>query len=431
MALKSQFREHGCENFQPQIFLVAQSICSSLYDTYLVVESLNEAERDLIFWLAVSGDSIPMTLYHFSEFLVRLQALPFQAGLPVIEEAPRPSFPLVAPQLAERFLQQVGGIEALVGRQKRLQGLPAIQRQVLVAAQQDILLALDVAPLRACKPGVFALSHCVERLTQMTHDVELVQQDGRLGRFIVRRVAKRLPHVHHRQTDATGLLLAQPIIELVHAGLRAILAAKPDRSAPDQVADDDAVGVTLSDRDFVDADGLGARRTRFLQLGGHVLLVQFLDGVPVQMQFFGDILDAARATAAPDIPGKPLGAERIVGQEVELLPPHLAATPAENPPNLDFEVDPRVAARQIAHSTCRAVVPTRVRSTAFLADCFFERRTRVMTRAIGSPKMPCTSSCGRKPANRYASKRRLCLSKVAIAKSYQFPQPYQSAETRI
>ena len=114
-----------------------------------------------------------------------------------------------------------------------------------------------------------------------------------------------------------------------------------------------------------------------------------------------------------------------------MLPPHLAATSAENPPNLDVEIDPRVAAGQIAHSTCRMVVPTRVRSTAFFAGCFFERRTRVTTRAIGSPKIPRTSSCGRKPANRYASRRRLCLRKVAIAKSYQFPQQYQPAETRI
>ncbi len=250
-------------------------------DANLVVESFDEAERDLVFWSAVSGDSIPMTLDHLGEFLVRLQALPLQADLPVIEEAPRPPFPLVAPQLAERFLQQVGGIEALIGRQKRLQGLPAIQRQVLAVAQQDVLLPLDVAPPRACEPGVLALSHFVERIIQMAHDVELIEQDGRLGRSIVRRVAEGFPHVHHRQTNATGLLLAQPVIELVHAGLRASIKAKPDRPAPDQEASDDAVGVAFSDRDFVDADGFGARRTRSLQLGEHVLFVQLLDGVVV------------------------------------------------------------------------------------------------------------------------------------------------------
>jgi hypothetical protein len=110
MASKSQFREHRREDFQPQIFLVAQSIRTSLDDTDLVVEPFDEAERDLVFWLAIGVNSIPMTLDHLSEFLVWFQALPLQAGLPVFEETPRPSFPLVAPQLAERFLQQVGSI---------------------------------------------------------------------------------------------------------------------------------------------------------------------------------------------------------------------------------------------------------------------------------------------------------------------------------
>ena len=417
MASKSQFREHGREDFQPQIFLVAQPIRTSLDDSDLLVESLDEAERDLVVWLAVGGDSMPMTLDHLGKFLVRLQA-----GLPVLEEAPRPSFSPVAPQLAERFFQQVGGIEALVGRQQRLQGLPAIQRQVLVVAQQDILLARDGAPLRACEPGVFALPHLVQRIIEVAQDVERVEQYRRLGCARRSGVAEGLPPVHHRQTDALGLLLAQPVIELIHAGLRAILSAKPDRSAPDQVAHHDAVRVPLADRDFVEADRLGARRTRSLQLGGHVRLVQFLDGVPVQMQLVGDIRDAARAAAASDMPGKPLGIERVVGQEVEPLPPHLGATSAENSPNLEFQIDTRVAAGQIAHSPPRAVVPARMRSTTFLADCFFERRTRVTPR---------TSSCGRKPANRYASRRRVCLRKVAIAESCQILRQCQTAESRM
>jgi hypothetical protein len=108
---------------------------------------------------------------------------------------------------------------------------------------------------------------------------------------------------------------------------------------------------------------------------------------------------------------------------------HLAATSAQNPPNLEFQIDPRVAAGQIADAPRRAVVPTRVRSTTLLADGFFERRTSVMTRAFESPKTPRTPS-GRKPANWYASRRRLRLRKVAIAKSCQFPRHLQTVETR-
>jgi hypothetical protein len=58
-------------------------------------------------------------------------------------------------------------------------------------------------------------------------------------------------------------------------------------------------------------------------------------------------------------------------------------------------------------------------ATSF-ADRFFERRTSVMTRADESPKTPRTDSSGRKPANRYASSRRLCLGEIAIEKTLRF-----------
>jgi hypothetical protein len=146
------------------------------------------------------------------------------------------------------------------------------------------------------------------------------------------------------------------------------------------------------------------------------------------MQFFGDILEGARATAPAHMPGEPLRIERIVGKEVQMLPLHLAAMPAQNPSNLEFQIDPSVATGQVAHTPCRSVVPTRLRSTTFLADGFFERRTSVTMRAFESPKTPRTNSCGRKPSNRYASRRRLCLGEVAIAKSCQFPKRRQSME---
>jgi hypothetical protein len=265
----------------------------------------------------------------------------------------------------------------------------------------------------------------------MAHDVKLVVQDGGLGRSFDGCIVERLPHVHDRQTDAARFLLAQPVVELVHAGFRTILAAEPDRPAPNQVAHHDAVAVPLANRNLVDADSLRAWGSRALQLRLHVLLVEFLDGAPVQIQFLGDILEGARATTPTDKPGKPLGVERVVGEKVEMFAPHLTVARAAQPSNLELQVDPRVAAGQVSCLSGRAVVPTRMHATTFLADGFFRRRTRRMTRAFESPKTPRTDSSGRKPANRYASRRRLRLREVAIAKSCQFPQPYQTAETRI
>jgi hypothetical protein len=58
-----------------------------------------------------------------------------------------------------------------------------------------------------------------------------------------------------------------------------------------------------------------------------------------------------------------------------------------------------------------------MRSTATIADRFFERRLRAMTRAFGSPKTPRTVGSGRNPGNAYASQsRRDRFAVLAIAK---------------
>src|ERR1019366_6750429 len=101
----SECRQHACKHFQAEIFLVAQAVGATLEDANLVVEAFDKAERDLVLRLAVGGDAVPMTVDHLGELLVGFEPLPFQAGAPVLEEAPRPSLALVVPELSEGFLQ--------------------------------------------------------------------------------------------------------------------------------------------------------------------------------------------------------------------------------------------------------------------------------------------------------------------------------------
>jgi hypothetical protein len=155
-----------------------------------------------------------------------------------------------------------------------------------------------------------------------------------------------------------------------------------------------------TDRDFVDADGLRPGYAGTLELFGHVLLVQRFDRVPVQLEFSGYITHRRLSAAASDVPCKPLGVERIVSQEVEVLGLHRAACSAVEPASLDAQPDPRIAARQVTHPSSLAIVPARLRLPAAPADCFFPRRTSETTRAFGSPNTPLIVACGRKPGNR-------------------------------
>src|ERR1700745_593369 len=138
----------------------------------------------------------------------------------------------------------------------------------------------------------------------------------------------------------------------------------------------------------------------------------------------GHILDRRRAAATADIIGKALGVERIVGQKVEPLPLHLATAATVEAPHLQFQKNPRVAARQIAHPPHLAIVPAHLDATATPASRFFERRLSLMTRAIGSPKTPHTVGSGRKPGKQYAShSRRLRLARPAIHPGCQIAEP--------
>lgn len=86
----SEHRQHARQYLEPQIFFIAQPVRPPLEDADLVVQSLDEAERDLVLGLAISGDAIPMTIDHLGELLEGFEPLSFKARAPVLEEAPRP-----------------------------------------------------------------------------------------------------------------------------------------------------------------------------------------------------------------------------------------------------------------------------------------------------------------------------------------------------
>ena len=112
-----------------------------------------------------------------------------------------------------------------------------------------------------------------------------------------------------------------------------------------KVADHNAIAVALADRDFVDADRLGARRAGPRDLGPHVLHLQRLDRVPVELQFLGDIADRGLRAAAPDVEGKAFGEVRIVRQKIQPFALHGAATPARHAPHFEFQNNPQSGTR--------------------------------------------------------------------------------------
>src|SRR5215475_5277562 len=191
----------------------------------------------------------------------------------------------------------------------------------------------------------------------MLYDVELVVENGRLRRILLRRREERLPHVHDGQLDLPGTPFAQGCEELIHALLGPVFAAEPDGPAPFEVAHHDAVGMALADRDLVNADRLRLRLTGALELLAHVLHLQRLDGLPIEKVFLGHILDRGCSTATANVESKALGVERVVGEPVKSFLLHVPTTPAIHTAHIELKVDPRPPAGKVSHQPRFAVIP--------------------------------------------------------------------------
>ncbi len=205
-----------------------------------------------------------------------------------------------------------------------------------------------------------------------------------------RSVFKGFPHVHDRKPYPSDLLGSEPFKEELEALLRTVGAPEPDGPPPLQIGDDDPVAVALTDGDLVNADRLGPGIAGTAELLPHILFFQNVDRLVVQMQLLGNILDRGSTATLAYVIGKSLGVEWIVGQEGKLLLFHLATPSAQNTPDFQFEVNPRVATGEVADQAKLAVVEGPVCRTATSTDCFFCRRVNRMTRALGSPKIPDT-----------------------------------------
>jgi len=321
--------------------------------------------------MAVGRDALPMPLDHLGKFLVGLEPLPLERRLPVVEEPTRPAFRLVTPQLTKGLLQKIGRIQPLVGPKKLPERLTSRKIQVLLARKQRVLLTLDKRSIPARKPPVFLLPDRIHRLAQMPHHMELVVKDGGLRDILLCRLLESLPHVHDRQSDLLGLLGPQRFVKQVHTLFRSVRSTKPDRPPSDEIADNDPVGMPLSDRDLVDADDLRRRCPRPPELLSHVLLLQLLDRVPVETSLLRHILNRHRPAPSPYKERESLRVKRIVGEPIEFLLPHLPAPQAEDASNLQFQIDPRIPARQVSNTPGLPVVEAPMSSPTRTAPRFF------------------------------------------------------------
>ncbi|HWX58287.1 MAG TPA: hypothetical protein VN024_07235 [Bradyrhizobium sp.] len=86
-----------------------------------IVQAFDESERDLVLRFAIGSDAVPVAVDQVGEALVGFEALPFETGSPIVEEAPRPCLAFVVPELAEGLFEDIGRVEAPIGGEQNLE----------------------------------------------------------------------------------------------------------------------------------------------------------------------------------------------------------------------------------------------------------------------------------------------------------------------
>jgi hypothetical protein len=263
--------------------------------------------------------------------------------------------------------------------------------------EQRVALALDEGAVLHGHPLVLCATDLIHGVGQMAQDVELVEQNLGLRRLRLHRVAERLPHVHHGQPNPGRLLGAQVEKEPVQVGFGPSLPPDPDRAPPFQIAHHNAIGVALFDRQLIHPDDLWRGLRRLGQPRPHILGVQILDRVRMQVQQLGDGLVRHVPAQKADVVGEPLRIPRILRQPIQPLHLHPLTTRAGHPPLLKRQVDPPARRIGIPHPACGAVVEGAVPCPTAGAHSSFFRRMRMTSRAWGSPKIPCSRLRARNP----------------------------------
>jgi hypothetical protein len=378
------------EYLQPEILLVVETVGPSLEGADLVVQPLHESEGDFVVCVTVGHDAVPVILNHRRELLIGFEPLPFERVAPVVEEATCPAGDVVVPQLSEGFLEHVRRVQSLVDREEQFQRLTALLMEVLPARQQVVLLPFDEAAAVSREASVLGFADGIERVGEVSQDVELVVDEPGLRGVagLERGGAEGFPHVEDDQTNSPGFPGSEPSVERIEAGFGTVDSAEPDGPAAEQIADDDAVGVAGADGEFVDADDLRSGLADAIELFAHVLFVEFLDGVPVEVEVLGDILDGGEPAVASDADGEASGRAGVVGEPVESFAFHGAAHLAEDAPAGELQVDAPPAAVEVADLARVLIVEGPMVGSTHSAGSFFRRRLREMTTAKGSPNMP-------------------------------------------
>ncbi len=168
----------------------------------LGIESLTDSVGDPM--IAIVQDPTQVVLQRARYHDYRLQPRMRGPKMPFPPETSGPTFPPVGPQVAQALFDRPSPARLQVQGFQTSEHLPVTLRQVLLREQPKILRAFKGVIAFRLQTAVFCLTHPIDRLGHVLHDVVAVVDDlgPRPRKILPGRSNKRVPHVHGHRLNA-------------------------------------------------------------------------------------------------------------------------------------------------------------------------------------------------------------------------------------
>ena len=206
-----------------RVLVGPEAIRFSCRDSRLVVEALGGAVGEHAAGSDPVEKLVSMLPKGRRELLERLETGTHGHGRPAGEELLGPGARVVAPEVVERLLEQVGADGAEVDGDQLSESATLVDGEVLPPLEQEpASLREQHVQTRGSQCTHLVTANGVDRLAEQLHDVEAVQDmDGRAA--IAYDLEERLPHVARHEHDGLGALVAQHVEEAVEGRRRSLL----------------------------------------------------------------------------------------------------------------------------------------------------------------------------------------------------------------
>jgi len=302
-----------------EVIQIVETITTPLNHLDLVIEAFKATVVDRM--IAVIEQSVGVAMERLCEFHQRLNAALFRSLDPLGEKERSPVVLRAIPQALQIILEHINHIQVLVQGAEFFQSTELLWRKIILVLQQQVPGPSQDRFVLRFRLLEFFHSHFVDDFRVVADDVKLVEDDRSLRGTGLDGRNVRVPHVDGDGSDAVGNFLAYLVEEGFQRGLASTLS-HPDDPGTIKIQHNGQVFMMFLVGDFIDRQ---KAQTGVVGVGECLLqspLVDFLDGLPVHPQQFGDVGNRKMFTETGNKIFEASRVSRVRGCEPAILDPH-------------------------------------------------------------------------------------------------------------